>query len=221
MQSSIEIKKLVTEKLNDEPLETRICFSEYEYIKMFEFVNEKIRKTKLKPLLIATIILSIITIIVMSIAYLLLSKRFCIILLSIFTILFLLNIYQFIKFKRLLKSIDAPSKETADKIALLCESDIPNDKILTKIEFADIIDDNFTGPRIKVAINDILIPECRLDIQYRRGERITIFDELDVDTRKDIFYYKIVLWLPEKFKERTEKICMQSNVEKENLITWI
>lgn len=200
MQSSIEIKKLVTEKLNDESLGTRIGFSEFERIKMFESINEKIRKTKLKPLIITTIMLSIITIIVMSITYLLLSKRFCIILISIFTILFLINIYQFKKFKRLFKTIDKSSKEIADQIALLCESDIPDDKILVKIEFADIIDDNFTGPRIKVAINDILIPECRLDIQYRRGERITIFDELDVDTRKDIFYYKIVLWLPEKFR---------------------
>lgn len=221
MQSNIEIKKLVTEKLNDEWLETRIGFSEFERIKMIESINEKIRKTKLRPLIITTIMLSIITIIVMSITYLLLSKRFCIILISIFTILFLINIYQFKKFKRLFKTIDKSSKEIADQIALLWESDIPNDKILAKIEFVDIIDDNFTGPRIKVAINDILIPECRLDIQYRRGERITIFDELDVDTRKDIFYYKIVLWLPAKFRERTEKICMQSNVEKENLITWI
>ena len=221
MQSSIEIKKLVTEKLNDEWLETRIGFSEFERIKMIESINEKIRKTKLRPLIITTIMLSIITIIVMSITYSLLSKRFCIILISIFTILFLINIYQFKKFKKLFKTIDKSSKEIADQIALLCESDIPDDKILVKIEFADIIDDNFTGPRIKVAINDILIPECRLDIQYRRGVRITIFDELDVDTRKNIFYYKIILWLPEKFKERTEKICMQSNVEKENLITWI
>ena len=221
MQSSIEIKKLVTEKLNDESLETRIGFSEFERIKMVESINEKIRKTKLKPLIITTIMLSIITIIVMSITYLLLSKRFCIILISIFTILFLINIYQFKKFKRLFKTIDKSSKEIADQIALLWESDIPDDKILVKIEFADIIDDNFTGPRIKVAINDILIPECRLDIQYRRGERITIFDELDVDTRKDIFYYKIVLWLPKKFRERTEKVCMQANVEKENLTTWI
>ena len=221
MQSSIEIKKLVTEKLNDESLGTRIGFSEFERIKMFESINEKIRKTKLKPLIITTIMLSIITIIVMSITYLLLSKRFCIILISIFTILFLINIYQFKKFKRLFKTIDKSSKEIADQIALLWESDIPDDKILVKIEFADIIDDNFTGPRIKVAINDILIPECRLDIQYRRGERITIFDELDVDTRKDIFYYKIVLWLPKKFRERTEKVCMQANVEKENLTTWI
>lgn len=221
MQSNIEVKKLVTEKLNDKSLETRIGFSEYEYIKMFESINEKIRKTKLKPLIITTIMLSIITIIVMSITYLLLSKRFCIILISIFTILFLINIYQFKKFKRLFKTIDKSSKEIADQIALLWESNIPDDKILVKIEFADIIDDNFTGPRIKVAINDILIPECRLDIQYRRGERITIFDELDVDTRKDIFYYKIVLWLPKKFRERTEKVCMQANVEKENLTTWI
>lgn len=217
MQSNIEIKKLVTENLNDEPLKTRICFSEYEYIKMFEFVNEKIRKTKLKPLLIATIILSIITIIVMNIAYLLLSKRFCIILLFIFTILFLLNIYQFMKFKRLLKSIDAPSKETADKIALLWESDIPDDKIPVRIEFADIIDDDFTGPRIKVTINDILIPECRLDIQYHNMEWITISDKLDVDTRKDIFFYKIILRLPKRFREKkTEKFCMQTDVEKEN-----
>lgn len=205
MQSNIEIKKLVTENLNDEPLKTRICFSEYEYIKMFEFVNEKIRKTKLKPLLIATIILSIITIIVMNIAYLLLSKRFCIILLFIFTILFLLNIYQFMKFKRLLKSIDAPSKETADKIALLWESDIPDDKIPVRIEFADIIDDDFTGPRIKVTINDILIPECRLDIQYHNMEWITISDKLDVDTRKDIFFYKIILRLPKRFREKKQK----------------
>ena len=46
MQSNIEVKKLVTEKLNDKSLETRIGFSEYEYIKMFESINEKIRKTK-------------------------------------------------------------------------------------------------------------------------------------------------------------------------------
>lgn len=216
MQSNIEIKKLVTENLNDEPLETRICFSEYEYIKMFEFVNAKIRKTKLKPLRIVTNILSIITIIVMSIAYLLLSKRFCIILISIFTILFLLNIYQLKKFKRLLKTIDKSSKETADKIALLGESDIPDDKIPVKIELADVVDDDYIGPRIKVIINDILIPECRLNIQYHSVEWITISDALDVDTRKDIFFYKIILRLPKRFRGITEKVCMQTNIEKEN-----
>ncbi len=142
----------------------------------------------------------------MSIAYLLLSKRFCIILISIFTILFLLDIYQFKKFKRLFKTIDKSSKEIADKIALLWESDIPDDKIPVKIEFNDIVDDDFTGPRIKVIINDILIPECRMDVQYHSTEWITIFDTLDVDTRKDIFFYKIILHLPEEFKERTEKI---------------
>lgn len=99
MQNNIEIKKLATEKLNNEPLETLFRFSEFEHIKMLEFINEKIRKTKLKPLIITTIILSIITIIVMSIAYLLLSKHFCIILISIFMVLFLLDIYQFKKFK--------------------------------------------------------------------------------------------------------------------------
>ena len=46
MQSNVEIKKLATEKLNNEPLETRFYFSEFEHIKMFEFINEKIRKTK-------------------------------------------------------------------------------------------------------------------------------------------------------------------------------
>ena len=221
MQSSIEIKKLVTEKLNDEWLETRIGFSEFERIKMIESINEKIRKTKLRPLLIVTNILSAVISVGTIIICALLPVRFYIIPFLIFTILFLINTHLIKKVERKIHIIDESSKETADKIALLCESDIPDDKILVKIEFADIIDDDFTGPRIKVAINDILIPECRLDIQYRRGERITIFDELDVDTRKDIFYYKIVLWLPEKFRKRTEKICMQANVEKENLITWI
>lgn len=216
MQNNIEIKKLATEKLNNEPLETQFRFSEFEHIKMLEFINEKIRKTKLKPLIITTIILSIIIIIVMSIAYLLLSKRFCIILISIFTILFLLDIYQFKKFKRLFKTIDKSSKEIADKIALLWGSDIPDDKIPVKIEFNDIVDDDFTGPRIKVIINDILIPECRVDIQYHNTEWITISDTLDVDTRKDIFFYKIILHLPKEFRERTEKICIQTNIGKEN-----
>lgn len=183
---------------------------------MFEFINEKIRKTKLKPLIITTILLSIITIIVMSIAYLLLSKRFCIILISIFTILFLLNIYQFKKIKRLFKTIDKSSKEIADKIALLWESDIPDDKIPVKIEFNDIVDNNFTRPRIKVIINDILIPECRLNIQYHNKEWITVSDTLNVDTRKDIFFYKVNLYLPKEFRERTEKVCIQTNIGKEN-----
>lgn len=217
MQSNVEIKKLATEKLNNESFETRFYLSEFEHIKMFEFINEKIRKTKLKPLIIATIILSIITIIVISIAYLLLSKRFCIILISIFTILFLLDIYQFKKFKRLLKTIDKSSKEIADKIALLWESDILDDKIPVKIEFADIVDDDFTEPRIKVIINDILIPKCRLDIQYHSVEWITICDALDVDPRKDIFFYKIILRLPEEFRKRTEKVCIQTNVGREDL----
>lgn len=160
--------------------------------------------------------MSIITIIVMSIAYLLLSKRFCIILISIFTILFLLDIYQFKKFKRLFKTIDKSSKEIADKIALLCGSDIPDDKIPVKIEFNDIVDNDFAGPHIKVIINDILIPECRLNVQYHNTEWITISDALDVDTRKDIFFYKINLYLPKEFRERTEKVCIQTNIGKEN-----
>ena len=45
-----------------------------------------------------------------------------------------------------------------------------------------------------------------MDVQYHSTEWITIFDTLDVDTRKDIFFYKIILHLPEEFKERTEKI---------------
>lgn len=48
MQNNIEIKKLATEKLNNEPLETLFRFSEFEHIKMLEFINEKIRKTKIK-----------------------------------------------------------------------------------------------------------------------------------------------------------------------------
>lgn len=216
MQSNIEIKKLVTENLNDEPLETRICFSEYEYIKMFEFVNEKIRKTKLRPLCIVTNILLAVITIGTIIACALLPVRFYIIPLLIFTASFLINAHLIKSVKRRIHVIDKSSKETADKIALLCESDISDDKIPVKIEFADVVDDDFAGPRIKVTINDILIPECRLDVQYRSREWITIFDALDVNTRKDIFFYKVNLYLPEEFRERTEKFCMQTNVGKEN-----
>lgn len=216
MQSNIEIKKLVTENLNNEPLETRICFSEYEYIKMFEFVNEKIRKTKLRPLRIITNILFAVITIGTIIACALLPVRFYIIPLLIFTVSFLINAHLIKSVKRRIHVIDKSSKETADKIALLCESDISDDKIPVKIEFADVVDDDFTGPRIKAIINDILIPECRLDIQYHNMEWITIFDALDVDTRKDIFFYKIILHLPKKFRERIEKVCMQTNIEKEN-----
>lgn len=216
MQSNIEIKKLVTENLNNEPLETRICFSEYEYIKMFEFVNEKIRKTKLRPLRIITNILFAVITIGTIIACALLPVRFYIIPVLIFIISSLMNTYLIKKVERRIHIIDKSSKETADKIALLWESDIPDDKIPVKIEFADVVDDDFTGPRIKVTINDILIPECRLDVQYHSVEWITISDALDVDTRKDIFFYKIILYLPKRFRERTEKICMQTNVEKEN-----
>lgn len=59
-------------------------------------------------------------------------------------------------------------------------------------------------------------PECRLDVQYHSTEWITIFDTLDVDIRKDIFFYKIILHLPEEFRERTKKICIQTNIGKEN-----
>ena len=216
MQSNIEIKKLVTEKLNDKSLETRIVFSEFERIKMFESINETIRKTKLRPLLIVTNILSAVIGVGTIITCALLPVRFYIIPFLIFTISFLMNTHLIKKVERKIHVIDKSSKETADKIALLLESGISDDKIPVKIEFADIIDNNFTGPRIKVAINDILIPECRLDIQYRSVEWITIFDELDVDTRKNIFYYKIILCLPEEFREKTEKVCIQTNIEKEN-----
>lgn len=94
--------------------------------------------------------------------------------------------------------------------------DIPDDKIPVKIEFNDIVDNDFTGPRIKVIINNILIPECRLNIQYHNKEWITVTDTLDVDTRKDIFFYKVNLYLPKEFRERTEKVCIQTNIGKEN-----
>lgn len=48
--------------------------------------------------------------------------------------------------------------------------------------------------------------------KYIVVEWITISDALDVDTRKDIFFYKINLYLPKEFRERTEKVC----IEKEN-----
>ena len=105
MQSSIEIKKLVTEKLNDEWLETRIGFSEFERIKMVESINEKIRKTKLRPLLIVTNILSVVISVGTIIICALLPVRFYIIPFLIFTIpkqsknrLFLLRKYRFLHF---------------------------------------------------------------------------------------------------------------------------
>lgn len=127
-----------------------------------------------------------------------------------------MNTYLIEKVKRRIHVIDKSSKETADQIALLWESDIPDDKIPVKIKFADIVDDDFTGSCIKVIINDILIPECRLDIQYHNMEWITISDKLYVDTRKDIFFYKVNLYLPEEFREKTERFCMQTDVGKEN-----
>lgn len=62
-----------------------------------------------------------------------------------------------------------------------------------------------------------MLTGCKgINHKYIVVEWITISDALDVDTRKDIFFYKINLYLPKEFRERTEKVCIQTNIGKEN-----